>query len=71
VGLVLDFDAHASGPAATNGGGEPLAAGSPAGQARDEIYALAEAGCDAAEIARQTARPIGEVELILSLRGRG
>jgi hypothetical protein len=34
----------------------------------DEIYALADAGCDSATIAGITGSPIGEVELILSLR---
>jgi hypothetical protein len=37
---------------------------------REEIYTLADYGYDAAEIARRVGCPIGEVELILSLRGR-
>jgi len=37
----------------------------------DEIYRLAEAGCDSATIAGITSSPVGEVELILSLRERG
>ena len=38
---------------------------------REEVYALADYGYDAAEIARRVGSPIGEVELILSLRGKG
>jgi hypothetical protein len=34
-----------------------------------EIYGLADAGCDAAEISRRLGTPVGEVELILGLRG--
>lgn len=36
----------------------------------DEIYLLSDYGFDAAEIAHRTGVPIGEVELILRLRGR-
>jgi hypothetical protein len=38
---------------------------------REEIYTLADYGYDAAEIARRVGSPIGEVELTLSLRGKG
>lgn len=37
----------------------------------EEIYTLADYGFDAAEIARRVGSPIGEVELILGLRGKG
>jgi hypothetical protein len=37
---------------------------------REEICTLADYGYDAAEIARRTGSPVGEVELILSLRGQ-
>ncbi len=40
----------------------------PASRRSEEIYALADAGCSSAEIARQVNSPIGEIELILSLR---
>jgi hypothetical protein len=36
---------------------------------REEIYRLADYGFAAAEIARRTGSPVGEVELVLSLRG--
>lgn len=39
-------------------------------QKHAEVWAMAERGLAAAEIARSTRRPIGEVELILGLRGR-
>jgi DNA-binding NarL/FixJ family response regulator len=35
-----------------------------------EVYDLADEGQSAQEIARQTGRPRGEIELILALRGR-
>jgi hypothetical protein len=35
-----------------------------------EVYDLADGGQSAQDIARQTGRPRGEVELILALRGR-
>lgn len=35
----------------------------------DEVYALAEQGLTAVEIARRTHRPTGQVQLILNLRG--
>jgi hypothetical protein len=37
---------------------------------RDEIYTLADYGFGPAEIARRVGSPIGEVELVLGLRGR-
>lgn len=37
---------------------------------RDEIFTLADYGYETAEIARRIGSPIGEVELILSLRGQ-
>jgi hypothetical protein len=36
----------------------------------DEIYVLADYGHNAAEIAQRLGSPIGEVELILSLRSK-
>jgi hypothetical protein len=42
-----------------------------AGGRREEIYALADGGLEAAEIARRIGSPVGEVELILGLRQRG
>ncbi|MBN2474698.1 MAG: hypothetical protein JXB62_08820 [Pirellulales bacterium] len=46
-------------------------AGQPASQERRErIYTLADYGYDPAEIARRVGSPIGEVELILGLRGK-
>ena len=50
----------------------PAAVAAPSDPLRrfDEIYALADAGCDSATIAGNTGSPIGEVELILSLRER-
>ena len=38
---------------------------------REEIYRLADYGFAAAEIARRVGSPVGEVELILSLRDSG
>ena len=38
---------------------------------QEEIYTLADYGYEPAEIARRVGTPVGEVELILSLRGRG
>ena len=37
----------------------------------EEIYTLADYGYEPAEIARRVNTPVGEVELILSLRSRG
>ena len=37
----------------------------------DDVYALADAGHVAAEIARRLNRPKGEIELILALRTKG
>jgi len=39
-------------------------------QRREEIYTLADYGLPAAEIARRTGAPVGEIELILGLRGQ-
>ena len=36
----------------------------------NEVYALADQGCSAKEIAQRLDRPKGEIELILALRGR-
>jgi hypothetical protein len=36
----------------------------------EEVYALADYGYDVAEIARRIGSPVGEVELILTLRGK-
>ncbi len=57
--------------------GEPLPRGAAASGAaprdrrQEEIYTLSDYGYEPAEIARRVNRPVGEVELILSLRGRG
>jgi len=42
----------------------------PAERRYEEIYLLADYGFDAAEIARRVGTPVGEVELILGLRGK-
>lgn len=42
----------------------------PADRRYDEIYTLADYGLDAGEIAQRVGSPVGEVQLILSLRGR-
>jgi len=42
----------------------------PADERYEEIYLLADYGFDAAEIARRVGSPVGEVELILGLRGK-
>jgi hypothetical protein len=42
-----------------------------AGGRREEVYALADGGLEAAEIARRIGSPVGEVELILGLRQSG
>ncbi len=38
---------------------------------QEEIYTLADYGYEPAEIARRVGTPVGEVELILSLRNQG
>ena len=43
----------------------------PRDRRQEEIYTLSDYGYEPAEIARRVNRPVGEVELILSLRGRG
>ncbi len=43
----------------------------PRDRRQEEIYTLADYGYEPAEIARRVNRPVGEVELILSLRDRG
>ena len=45
-------------------------AGAATGGRYDDIYKLADTGLSAAQIATQLGQPIGEVELILSLRRR-
>jgi hypothetical protein len=51
---------------------ERLAAESaPRPRRHEEIYTLADNGFDSAEIARRIGTPVGEIELILSLRGKG
>ncbi len=57
IGLFSISTCPTDRPSATSGGGEPLAAGARRTGPRTKIYALAEAGCDAAEIARRTAGP--------------
>jgi len=42
----------------------------PADERYEEIYLLADYGFDAAEIARRVGSPVGEVDLILGLRGK-
>jgi hypothetical protein len=46
-------------------------AGNSASRRHAEIYSLADAGLSSASIASRVGSPIGEVELILGLRGRG
>ena len=53
----------ATAPSSSSAAAEPL-------RRFDEIYALADAGCDSATIAGITGSPVGEVELIRSLRER-
>jgi hypothetical protein len=36
----------------------------------DEIYALADYGLELAEISQRVGSPVGEIELILGLRGK-
>ncbi len=48
---------------------DPLPVAPPRAHRHEEIYTLADYGYDAAEIARRVNTPVGEVELILSLRG--
>jgi hypothetical protein len=52
--------------------GESPAAGDaqPVPRRYDEIYTLADYGLDPTEIAQRVAMPVGEVQLILSLRGK-
>jgi len=47
---------------------EPAGSRPAAPRRYEEIYALADSGCTAAEIAHRTGIPVGEVQLILSLR---
>jgi hypothetical protein len=47
------------------------AAETPPDRRYDEIYTLADYGLDSLSIAKQVGSPVGEVELILSLRNRG
>jgi hypothetical protein len=47
------------------------AGAAPRGRHQEEIYMLSDYGYEPAEIARRVNMPIGEIELILSLRGRG
>jgi hypothetical protein len=61
---MTDRDEVATGPVSSGTAAEPL-------RRFDEIYALANAGCDSATIAGITGSPVGEVELILSLRANG
>ncbi len=50
---------------------DATAGAAPQGRHQEEIYMLSDYGYEPAEIARRVNMPIGEVELILSLRGRG
>ncbi len=47
---------------------DPNPAQSSRRRCHEEVYQLADSACDSAEIARQLGVPIGEIELILSLR---
>lgn len=49
----------------------PEAAASPTSRRYAEIYALADSGLASAAIATRVGSPIGEIELILGLRGKG
>jgi hypothetical protein len=67
---------HAAG--ATEEPAEPPTAGSPSATPRppadrryEEIYLLADYGFDPAEISRRVGTPVGEIQLILSLRAKG
>jgi len=58
-----------SGPSDRAAGSPGQASPRPSARARqEEIYTLADYGLEAAEIARRTGSPVGEVELILGLR---
>jgi hypothetical protein len=66
-----------AGPAADEPAGPPPA-GSPAAAPRppadrryEEIYLLADYGFDPTEIGRRVNMPVGEIQLILSLRAKG
>jgi hypothetical protein len=50
--------------------GAPRTEHSSAQAKKDEIYTLADYGMSAADIASRVGHPIGEVELILGLRGK-
>ncbi len=59
------LEAAASVPAATAGASQPEA---PSDPRYGRVYAMADRGQDAVEIARQTGQTVGEIELILNLR---
>jgi hypothetical protein len=63
-----------AGPSSNQAGVPPpapdLAASSSTPQRREEIYTLADYGLPPSEIAQRTGTPVGEVELILRLRGK-
>lgn len=50
---------------------EPAKTASPTARRYAEIYALADSGLASAAIAHRVGSPIGEIELILGLRGKG
>ncbi|MGH7193752.1 MAG: hypothetical protein ACREJM_09495 [Candidatus Saccharimonadales bacterium] len=50
---------------------EPAPSASPTARRYAEIYALADSGLGSSAIATRVGSPIGEVELILGLRGKG
>jgi hypothetical protein len=59
-------------PAQSPAAGSPSATPRPPADRRyEEIYLLADYGFDAAEIGRRVGMPVGEIQLILSLRGKG
>jgi hypothetical protein len=65
-----DLRGHVNPAVAGNGAEPPLVPSSKKPRRHEEIYELADAGCDPAEIARRTGALVGEVELILGLRRR-
>ena len=62
--------AASGGPARTSAP-EPVKSTSPTARRYAEIYQLADSGLASAAIATRVGSPIGEVELILGLRGTG
>ena len=63
--------AATSGEPARSPAPEQVKSKSPTARRYAEIYALADSGLASAAIATRVGSPIGEVELILGLRGKG